>query len=1117
LALCVSVGVGAVRVGGNVDSVEDATARGAYADAERIARAQYSASERSLGPAALETLQSASLLLRALVDNGHAGLDEATAISTRVVSGAEAQLTSMDPRLADWLDAVGYAHAARGEFDGARGLYQRAVDIYRQAHDRRQAATLLHLADAFMALDRFDDAASALDSARELVRMTDDVESIGAADVEERAATLHRLRGDLPSARQHLSIAVDIRRRLTPAHPQIAALDHLRGDIAYLSGDINEARSAYTAAVERATMSLGPAHPSTALYQRKLALVEWTLGDVTRARQLREQALSIAEHSLAPCHPDVASAANDLAVSDLDRGDYRGARALFERARGLYERCLGPTHSLAATAVYNLALVAESTGDWDDAERLLNGAIRAWSSALGPEHPFVTRARDALADVEGRRGMIRKSFAMHQQVLATRRRVLGPQHPDVARTLTSLAFDARRIGDAALALRLASEAETIYTRSGVPSDANPRVTLLAFRGDIEQMRGNLRASESSYTEARRLRIQRLGAAHPTVAVLTSNLADVKLQSGDYAQALTDALDAEAAGRRVLQFTIRELPERPALAFADSRPKGLDVALSVAAIQHTDDSSRVYDAVIRSRAVVLDELAARSHAVDVTDAGVAGLRDEMASARQRYANLSLRALQNDGSVPVERLDEARLAKEQAERAVAERSADTREELVRSGAGLEQVRAAIPTGSALVSFVKYDRTRPPARPNAPPLPLLSSYAAFVMTGGASGQLTFVPLGSAARAEPLIRAWRAAVLSGAGAVDAPAAEARYRESAMLLRAAVWDPIARHLAGAQRVYIVPDGQLNLVNFASLPAPARGYLAESALTIHYLSTERDLLVDAPRSGSMTALVVGRPSFGASTPRDGGITGTRDGCVGAGGWRFGDLPGTGQEAIDISRVWSRAGGEVTLLTGAGATKIAFRQAASTRRVVHLATHGFFLGAGCAPAATRTRSVGGLVSADVPAVKPSPTRNPLLLSGLALAGANRRASQNADQDTGILTADEIAGLDLRGTEWAVLSACDTGLGEIRSGEGVFGLRRAFQIAGARTVIMSLWPVDDAATRVWMRALYEGRLIRKLDTADAVRQASLSVLKQRRAAGQSTHPFYWAAFVAAGDWR
>ena len=149
--------------------------------------------------------------------------------------------------------------------------------------------------------------------------------------------------------------------------------------------------------------------------------------------------------------------------------------------------------------------------------------------------------------------------------------------------------------------------------------------------------------------------------------------------------------------------------------------------------------------------------------------------------------------------------------------------------------------------------------------------------------------------------------------------------------------------------------------------------------------------------------------------------------------------------------------------------------------------------------------------------PPPAENPLLLSGLALSGANRRALASADGDDGILTAEEVAGLDLSGVEWAVLSACDTGVGEIAAGEGVFGLRRAFQIAGARSVIMSLWSVEDLSTRAWMKALYEGRFDRNLSTADAVHEASLAVLRDRRSKGLSTHPFYWAAFVAAGDWR
>jgi CHAT domain-containing protein len=141
---------------------------------------------------------------------------------------------------------------------------------------------------------------------------------------------------------------------------------------------------------------------------------------------------------------------------------------------------------------------------------------------------------------------------------------------------------------------------------------------------------------------------------------------------------------------------------------------------------------------------------------------------------------------------------------------------------------------------------------------------------------------------------------------------------------------------------------------------------------------------------------------------------------------------------------------------------------------------------------------------------------MLLSGLAFAGANQRREGRPRADDGLVTAEEIASLDLGSVEWAVLSACDTGVGEVRSGEGVLGLRRAFEISGAGTLIMSLWPVRDVDATAWMSALYEARFA-GLDTAEAMRRAGLTILKGRREGGRDTHPASWGAFVAYGAWR
>jgi len=336
-------------------------------------------------------------------------------------------------------------------------------------------------------------------------------------------------------------------------------------------------------------------------------------------------------------------------------------------------------------------------------------------------------------------------------------------------------------------------------------------------------------------------------------------------------------------------------------------------------------------------------------------------------------------------------------------------------------------------------------------------------------------------------------------------------------------------------------------VSFAALPVGESAYLVEKGPLLHYLSAERDLAAPlaSPR-GAEGLIALGAPAYNETdvfaglsgkeqaplpTPSPAQVAslrpfrGQRSGCGDFTTLKFEPLPGTGPEVEEVTRLYTASAPNTRsdapaslLLTRNDASEAAFKAQAPGHRILHLATHGFFLGGKCRSALDATRGIGGLKAAPPPdTLPPLAGENPLLLSGLALAGANHRDAAGPDEDDGILTAEEIAAMDLAGTEWAVLSACDTGIGTIQAGEGVFGLRRAFQIAGAQTVIMSLWAVEDESARQWMKALYEGRLLKHLDTATAVRNASLSVLKSRRARGESTHPFYWAGFVAAGEWR
>ena len=192
--------------------------------------------------------------------------------------------------------------------------------------------------------------------------------------------------------------------------------------------------------------------------------------------------------------------------------------------------------------------------------------------------------------------------------------------------------------------------------------------------------------------------------------------------------------------------------------------------------------------------------------------------------------------------------------------------------------------------------------------------------------------------------------------------------------------------------------------------------------------------------------------------------------------QFDELSASEVEVREIASIWkssaARRGDEraheknTVRLTGSKASEPAFRRTAPGKRIIHLATHGFFIGTGC----PRGAEAQGSVAAEGAWLEGGAS-DPLLRSGLALAGANKR--QGPSPEDGILTAQEVAGLDLSEAEWVVLSGCDTGVGAILDGEGVLGLSRAFQIAGAGTLVLSLWKVEDDVTRSWMRELYESR--------------------------------------------
>lgn len=379
----------------------------------------------------------------------------------------------------------------------------------------------------------------------------------------------------------------------------------------------------------------------------------------------------------------------------------------------------------------------------------------------------------------------------------------------------------------------------------------------------------------------------------------------------------------------------------------------------------------------------------------------------------------------------------------------------------------------------------------------------YVAFVVPASGDGP-RLVDLGPAPLIDRAIARFRRGLAEGAtigpthrGFTSVPASDDGWAQAGAVLRERLVDPLRAVLGTRTRLVLAPDGDVATLPFEALPDDHGGYLIDT-LDISYVSAGRDLLrlASPPAIVSSAPLVLADPDFDlrlhSSSParaRDA----AEEALHASGIARFDRLPGTREEAAAIGALLG-----VEPLVGEAAREDQLREARSPL-VLHIATHGFFLPS---PTDAASDDEGRLASA---------ARNPLVRSGLALAGANgwlRGDTLPSDGDDGIVTGEDIVGLDLEGTALVVLSACETGLGDVVPGEGVMGLRRAFAVAGARTLIFSLWKVPDVQTRMLMTHVYEA-LIAGKGRAEALRHA------QQRVRAEHPAPFYWAAFICQGD--
>ncbi|WP_437634691.1 CHAT domain-containing tetratricopeptide repeat protein [Sorangium sp. So ce854] len=856
-----------------------------------------------------------------------------------------------------------------------------------------------------------------------------------------------------------------------------------------------DALSAAERLLELRQRVLGPEHLETLLAATWAAMHHRGVAEYHRAASLLERVVAVLERDGVPAWW-FFNEQDTLARVYREMGDFRRAEALYRRL--LAEQVLAG--SGVDDVLLGLADLAKAQGDLDRAaslyERLLAGQekenARSRSGGAKADKHELGVALDDLAEVYRLQGFHPRAEALFRRAVSILEPWSGGPERSLATCLDHLGLLYQDMGDDARAEPLFQRALAIREKKLKPTHpdiAEPLVHLGALYWDRKQYG----RAEASFRRALSLLQQALGPEHPRVAECASALEGLAIAQGKLREALPMRLAAVSAEDRHLTRLLTSGAEREKLAFLGRLDRSTSETISLHAIsapKNGEAAALALTTILRRKARALDAMAG----------SLASLRRSMTGQDQALldrlavidAELSARAYRDP---PGQRARVQALVEERegVEAEVSRRSAAFRAE--RRPVLLAEVQAAIPDDAALIELFAYRPYQPRARQRdrlgAP------RYVAYVLRR--KGAPAVADLGE-------VKAIDAAVEELRRALSDPS-----RDPTRLARGVDAQLMARVrplLGPARKLLISPDGALSLLPFGALIDEDQRSLLER-YEITYITTGRDLLrLTAPAEPGQELVVIADPAFdgGAPAPPLG-----KEPC----GWdceaprgvdlsrlRFLPLPGTAKEAAAVGAKLTGA----RVLTGARATEGAVKGLARPR-LLHIATHGFFLPAAPAPQQAPARHGIDAVDRAAVAASVSEVGSALLRSGLAFAGANLRESGG---DDGVLTAAEVTGLDLSGTQLVVLSACDTGVGEPSHGEGVQGLRRALVIAGAETQVMSLWRVGDQATRHLMTAYYD-RLASGRARSDALREAQLSL----RGQPDTAHPYYWAAFIVSGN--
>jgi CHAT domain-containing protein/Flp pilus assembly protein TadD len=978
------------------------------------------------------------------------------------------------------------------------------------------------------------------------------------ATAVDKLARLYGVHSDYAKADRLINKALGLRLAVMgDRHPVYGQSLLMLGHLQQTTGDYNRAEELYRAAGSISARVFGDSHLANASHLYRLGRLCGERGDFVQAEKHLNQVLGLYKSAVGEEHADYAAALDSLGSLYRERGDFVRAEDTLRQALNVRRKVLGEEHLYFAGSLNSLGLLSLHTGDYIRAETLLHQSRKIAEKRLGEEH-LPEGVLNNLAILYTAKRDYPRAKALLEKAVEINKQILKGEHPSYARSLNNLALVYDHLGNYAQASLLYRQALDIQKRV-LGEESLVSAYTLSNLARVYCAMGQPVQAKPFLRKALEMRRKDLGENHLAYAANLIQLGWLHVQMGHVAE-------AEPLLRQALEISLQKVrqtsaiqSERQQLAMLRAARSSLDDYLSLA-IDAKLDGDPVYQHMLWWKGAVFARQRWLRIARESADQETFRLFEELRQISSRLASLLLdepdSTKMQTWKSEIGSLNEQR---EQLERDLSRRSDAFRLQQAVERGTVEQIKACLPTDAALVDLLEYTHFRPPAQGETG-FRRERRVLAFVVRPGRP--VAFIDVGLQGPIARAVAQWRKTVTGERG--KQTAAQIR---AASELRRLLWQPLSEHLIGVRALMISPDGILARFPFSALPGSRPGtYLIEeysiSIVCVPQLLPELTRPKrQAPSAAevSPSLLLVGGVEYGNRDPRPLQTTSEPGTALSLRGNRllsFDPLPGTSVEIAEVRTAFQQAYARspVEELSGAGARKAEFRTHLPNKRNVHLATHGFFappeLRSILSPSAVGAMpsSVSARVESDLLREPPVLTGlHPGLLSGLVFAGANHNAESPADSHAGdaILTALEVAELDLRAADLVVLSACETGLGAAAGGEGLLGLQRAFQVSGARSVLASLWKVDDAATRILMTEFYHNHWEKKLSKQEALRQAQLTMIRRYEpresklrgpgelvrvdpratehaekvsgAAKLPLSPFYWAAFVLSGDWR